>query len=33
MPGRDNHGFADISAKALNAAISGSIFGRAEPVL
>jgi hypothetical protein len=26
MPGRDDHGFVDISATALNAAINGSIL-------
>ena len=31
MPGRDDQGFVDISAIALNAAINGSIF--AEPVV
>jgi len=33
MPGRDDHGFVDISATALNAAISGSILAVPEACL
>ena len=33
MPGRDDHGFVDINAMALNAAIKGSILAEPEACL